>query len=81
MKNNKTVTFSREEKAKMIEEIQFFFQEERDEKLGVIASGNILDFFQDMLGEHIYNHALDDAKTMFQRYMENMEADYYSLYQ
>lgn len=79
MKKNK-FELSQEEKKKLQEEIIYFFQEERDEKLGVIGSETILDFFLDVLGETIYNKALDDVKLWLTKNVENMESDYYALY-
>ena len=75
-----TVKFTPEEKKKMIEQIQHFFQEERDEDLGIIASETILDFFISTLGKDIYNKALDDTLLWLKRNTENLEADYYALY-
>lgn len=72
--------FEEREKARMCDEIATFFREEHDLELGVIGTGRILDFFQEMLGNRIYNRALDDAKRFYGRYADNMEADYYALY-
>lgn len=73
--------FEDREKAQMCDEIAAFFKEEHDLELGIIGTGRILDFFQEMLGDRIYNKALDDAKQFYVRYADNMEADYYALYQ
>lgn len=72
--------FEDQEKARMCDEIAAFFKEEHDLELGVIGTGRILDFFQEMLGDRIYNRALDDAKRFYARYADNMETDYYALY-
>lgn len=72
--------FEDQEKARMCDEIAAFFKEEHDLELGVIGTGRILDFFQEMLGYRIYNRALDDAKRFYARYADNMETDYYALY-
>ncbi len=72
--------FSREERNKLIEEIQFFFQEERGEEIGIIAAGKVLDFFKDNLGNTFYNKALDDAKIWFTRRIEDIEIDYDLMY-
>ena len=74
------IKLTMEEKKKMTEDIVYFFEEERDEKLGIIASEAILDFFIQTLGETIYNKALDDALLWFKRNFENLEGDYYSIY-
>ncbi len=69
-----------QDKARMCDEIAAFFREEHDLELGVIGTGKILDFFQEMLGERVYNRVLDDAKKFYERYADNMETDYYALY-
>lgn len=67
-------------KKQLLEEIVYYFETERDEKLGVIASENVLDFFMDNLGRFLYNKALDDAKLWYGKRMEDVEADFYTLY-
>ena len=79
-KNQLCVTLSPEQKKQFLEEIVYYFETERDEKLGIIASENILDFFMDNLGRIVYNKALDDAKMWYTKRMEDVEADYYALY-
>lgn len=74
------ITLTGEEKHQLIQEIVYYFESERDEKLGIIGSEKILDFFMDTLGVLIYNRALDDAKRWYDKRMEDVEADYYSLY-
>ena len=75
-----TGIFEERDKARMCDEIAAFFREEHDLELGVIGTGKILDFFQEMLGDRIYNKALDDAKQFYAKYADNMETDYYALY-
>lgn len=71
---------SPEQKRELQEDIIYFFQEERGEDLGIIGADTVLDFFLDVLGETIYNKALDDAKRWLTRTVENAESDYYALY-
>ena len=33
-----------------------------------------------MLGDRVYNKALDDAKRFYEKYADDMETDYYALY-
>ncbi|MBD5513977.1 MAG: DUF2164 domain-containing protein [Lachnospiraceae bacterium] len=73
-------SFEDEEKRLMCEEIALFFKEEHDLDLGIIGTGKVLEFFQEMLGDRIYNKALDDAKKFYEKYADNMETDYYALY-
>lgn len=74
------IPFEEKEKTQMCDEIAHFFREEYDMDLGIIGTGRILDFFQEMLGNRIYNKALDDAKKFYGKYADNMETDYYALY-
>jgi uncharacterized protein (DUF2164 family) len=75
-----TIALSGEEKKQLLEEIKYYFETERGEKLGIIASESILEFFTDTLGKYIYNKALDDTRLWFERRMEDVEADFYALY-
>lgn len=75
-----TYGLSAEQRKKLQEEIIYFFQEERDEELGIIGAETVLDFFLDVLGETIYDKALDDVRLWLTRTVENAESDYYALY-
>lgn len=74
------INLTSEEKTQLLQEIVYYFDTERDEQLGIIGSENILDFFMDSLGIIIYNKALDDTKHWYDKRMEDIEADFYSLY-
>lgn len=71
---------TKEEKNKLINEIQTFFLQERNEEIGIIAAGTVLEFFLENLGAFIYNKSLDEAKIWFCRRIEDMEIDYDTLY-
>lgn len=73
-------SFKDEEKKQMMNEIQYFFKEEHDLDIGIIGSENIFHFFEEFLGNRIYNIALDDAKKFYQRYANDMDTDYYALF-
>jgi len=81
-KNNVLSEFglSDEDKKKLLEEIKSYFEQERDEKIGIIASENLLEFFLNIIGKHIYNKALDNTKLWYEKRMENIEADFFALY-
>lgn len=74
------ITLTREEKNKLINEIQDFFHEERNEEIGIIAAETVLEFFLENLGTFMYNKSLDEAKTWFCKRMEDIEVDYDILY-
>ncbi len=75
------IQIKEEEKRQIMEEIHYFFKEEYDLDLGVIGQETVYDFFLENLGKPVYNTALDDAKRFYDRQRDNMEADYYMLYQ
>jgi len=77
---NQKIRITDEEKKRMEEEIRYYFETERDEKIGILATQSLLDFFMDNLGTIIYNKALDDAKLWYSRRMEDVETDFYTLY-
>ncbi|NTV77605.1 MAG: DUF2164 domain-containing protein [Clostridiales bacterium] len=73
-------SFKEEEKKQMQKEIAYFFKEEYELDLGIIGTEKIFEFFKEVMGNHLYNLGLDDAKSFYQQYAGNMETDYYSLY-
>ncbi|MCT4598109.1 MAG: DUF2164 domain-containing protein [Vallitalea sp.] len=70
----------KKDKNKLISEIQDFFEDSRDEKIGIIAAEEVLDFFLNTLGVHIYNKSLDEAKLWISQKLEDIEIDYDMLY-
>lgn len=69
-----------EDKKKLLEEIKYYFEQERNEKIGIIASENLLEFFLNTMGKYIYNKALDNTKEWFDKKMGNIESDFYARY-
>ena len=49
------VKWNAEERKQIISDIQYFFHQERDEEIGELAAGSILDFFAEQIGAHYYN--------------------------
>lgn len=78
--DEKMYSFKENEKKKMLDEIAHFFKKEHDLDFGIIATENIFDFFVEVIGDDIYNIALNDTRNFFEKYLENMESDYYTLY-
>lgn len=79
-KDDLNLNLSSEEKKRLLDEIKYYFEEERGERIGIIASENLLNFFMNELGKYIYNKALDDARAWYENRMSNFEADYYAMY-
>ena len=59
--------------------VQSYFQEERDESLGIIAAEDLLNEVLENVGIVIYNRALEDAKAWAVRLLENVEIDFEGL--
>ncbi|NYB74019.1 DUF2164 domain-containing protein [Sedimentibacter hydroxybenzoicus DSM 7310] len=60
MKNNK-IKLTKEKREYMTSSIKNYFLNERDEDLGDLASGMILDFFIDELATEFYNQGIYDS--------------------
>lgn len=57
----KIIELDKDTRKILIDEIKGYFLKERDEKLGDLAAGNILNFFVEKLGVKIYNQGIYDA--------------------
>jgi len=66
---------SKEKRKSCIEEIITFFEQKRDEKIGIIAAENILDFFLQSTGEEIYNKGVIDSKRLLKERFDDLEID------
>lgn len=55
------IKIPKDKRQEMVAHIQDFFQKERDEEIGDLAAGIILDFFIDKLGPEIYNQGVNDS--------------------
>ena len=56
-------------------EIVGFFENERDEEIGVIAAGEVLEFVLEKLGGTIYNKGVRDTKKLIRSRMEDFDVD------
>lgn len=56
-----SIELGKEARDRMVSEIKAYFLEEREEDLGDLAAGLILDFFMDKLAPEIYNQAVYDS--------------------
>ena len=65
----------------MARELQAWLLEERDEEVGELAAGFLLDFVLDLAGPDLYNAALTDASKAFREHADIVEAEIASLTQ
>ncbi|PIZ95357.1 MAG: DUF2164 domain-containing protein [Candidatus Magasanikbacteria bacterium CG_4_10_14_0_2_um_filter_33_14] len=66
---------SDEERQSYVSKIITFFAEERDEEIGVIAAGEVLDFFLENFTKPIYNKGIEEAKEMIKEKMDDLSVD------
>lgn len=66
---------SDEKRAEALKNIIAFFQDERDEEIGLIAAEELLDFFLQTAGEEIYKKAIHDVKKLIKERMEDIEIE------
>lgn len=64
-----------DERRKVKEELILFFERERDEKIGVIAADEILNFFLQSAGDKLYNQGVIDAKRAAENRMDELRYD------
>ncbi len=64
-----------DEKRKAKEELIDFFQNERDEEIGVIAAEGILNFFLQSVGNKLYNKGVEDAKKAIESRYDELRYD------
>ena len=65
----------REQRAEAVRRIRAYFERERDEELGELAAGFILDFVVEELAPLFYNAALADAQALLARHVDSLDAD------
>lgn len=64
-----------DERRKVKEDLILFFERERDEKIGVIAADEILNFFLQSVGDKLYNQGVVDAKRAVENRLEELRYD------
>nr|WP_319513747.1 DUF2164 domain-containing protein [uncultured Cohaesibacter sp.] len=73
------ISFSREEKARLVEILQDYFRDEFDQDLGRFEAEFFLDHLVTHLGPIFYNKGLLDAQALLQKHMDSYNDDLYSL--
>ena len=66
------IKLRKEKREQMVSEIQAYFLKERDEDLGELASGFILDFITEKLAPEFYNQGVWDAYTYMNEKVEDL---------
>jgi uncharacterized protein (DUF2164 family) len=61
MKKENSIKVTKERRDDMISEIQNYFLKERDEEIGNLAAGMILDFILEKIAPEFYNQGVYDS--------------------
>jgi len=61
MKNENLIKLKKERRDEMIAEIQNYFSKERNEEIGNLGAGMILDFIVEKLAPEFYNQGVYDS--------------------
>lgn len=70
--NDNGKRLSEEERRILKDELIQFFENERDEKIGVIAAEELLNFFLLSAGKMLYNKGVNDAKKVIETRTEEI---------
>lgn len=69
----------RAQKMQIINMVQQYFHEERDEEISDLAAEFLMDFMIKQIGPLIYNQAIEDAQSILSQKMVSLEEDVYAL--
>ena len=64
-----------DEKKSAKEELILFFENERDQKIGIIAAEEIINFFLQTVGTKLYQQGITDAKKAVDNRIEELKYD------
>jgi uncharacterized protein (DUF2164 family) len=75
MRNENTIKITKDQRNEMIAAIKHYFLKEREEEIGDLRAGLMLDFILEELAPEFYNQGVSDSYT----YMKNTIEDLLSI--
>ncbi len=66
------ITFSPDQKARMVSKIKAYFEDELGQDIGGFEAEFLIDFFAKELGPHFYNRGLFDAQQVLTEKMDEV---------
>lgn len=66
------IELTKEQKKQAIQDIKEYFSRERDEEIGDLAAGMILDFISEKIGRYFYNQAITDVQKFMGEKLEDL---------
>ena len=77
----KPIKFSREETKAIVGEIQDYFREELDQRIGDIPAEMLLMFFSERIGAYFYNRGIYDAQGLLKEQINDLTDAIFALEQ
>ena len=71
------IKISKEQRKEAVGEIIAYFLQERDEQIGDLAAGFMLDFILEKIGPYVYNQAVADIQKYCSEKVEDMDGFMY----
>ncbi|MGD8322372.1 MAG: DUF2164 domain-containing protein [Gemmatimonadota bacterium] len=72
-----SVELSDDRRSQLVLALQGFYHQELDERLSAFRAEQLLDFFVGALAPHVYNQAVQDARTFMQRKLDELDGEVY----
>jgi len=73
------IKLPKEEKDQIVRNVQQYFEEERSEAIGNLATEQIVDHMMQLLGPYLYNKAIADARAVFLEKISQVDDELYAL--
>ncbi|MCV6576403.1 MAG: DUF2164 domain-containing protein [Cohaesibacter sp.] len=73
------ITFSKDERALLVERLQVYFREDMDQDLDRFPAEFLLDFLIEELGPSFYNQGLYDARAVLMKQIDAVTDGIYDL--
>ena len=74
MREKERIALEREKREDMVKAIVHFFKDERDEEIGQLAAGMVLDFIIDKIAPEFYNQGVLDSCAYMDEKVEDMQS-------
>ena len=74
-RTSKSHYISDEKRPTYTKQIISFFQNERNEEIGIVAAEDLLHFFLEIVGKDIYKKSITDSKKLLKQRIEDFEME------
>ncbi|OPX59878.1 MAG: hypothetical protein A4E30_01222 [Methanomassiliicoccales archaeon PtaB.Bin215] len=74
MKQKERIVLEKEKREEMVKAIMYYFKQEREEDIGQLAAGMVLDFVIEKLAPEFYNQGVLDSCAYMDEKVEDMQS-------